>query len=62
MPGNVEHEVESNDRKRKSVDFAETFLEKFVKSRQMNLFLAGFNHSEPQCANRWETCCALLLL
>ena len=62
MPENVEYEAESNDRKRKSSDFAETCLEKFVKSRQVNLFLAGFSHIEPQCANRWETCCALLLL
>ena len=35
-----------NDRKRKSSEFSETCLEKFVKSHQVNLFLAGFiwNH------------------
>ena len=50
MHENVEYKVESNDRKRKSSDFAESCLEKFVKSRQSNLFLADFNHLEPPLA------------
>ena len=32
----------SNDRKWKLREFYETWLEKFVKSHQVNLFLAGF--------------------
>ena len=39
-----------NDRKRKSSEFAETCLEKFVKTDQVFLFLAGFRYLKPLCA------------
>ena len=39
------------DRKRKLCESAETSLEKFVKSLQENLFLAGFSHMKPLCCN-----------
>jgi hypothetical protein len=43
---NIEHE----DWKRKLWESAETCLEKFVKSHQMNLFLVDFSNLEPLCA------------
>ena len=38
------------ERKRKLCESIETCKEKFVKSHQVNLFLAGFSLLEPQCA------------
>ena len=38
------------DRKQKLWESAETCLEKFVKSHQVNLFLVGFSDLEPLCA------------
>ena len=46
---------EWNDWKRKlceSAEPVETSLENFVKSHQVNLFLAGFSHSEPLCERK----------
>ena len=40
---------EWNDRKRKLCQSAETCLEKFMKSLQVNLFLADFIHLGPLC-------------
>ena len=42
----------ANDRKRKSCESAEFYLEKFMKSLYVKLFSADFSHLEPLCSGR----------
>ena len=51
-----------NERKRKLCESSETWLEKFVRSHQVNLFSVGFSHLEPMCARRWAVAQFLALL
>ena len=44
-----------NDRKRKSSKSAETRLEKFVKSHQVNLISADYSQFEPLCNRQTKT-------
>ena len=44
-----------NHRKRKLYKSADINLEKFVKSHQGNLFLAGLSHLKPLCTTSWSS-------
>ena len=45
-----EYEVHGMTGNRKSFEYAETCMKKFVKSLQVNLFLAGFSRVKPMCS------------
>jgi hypothetical protein len=53
---NFEYKVHAMTGNRHQVNLLKTCLEKFVKSNQVFLFLAGFNYLKPLCALLLQHC------